>query len=99
MKRIILYSILFLAIVSAGLGLSFLLAKRSAEKIRESYRDEVSQLKSYLVIFHDNKFAPYWLFKGEYANLMTGATFDVYVSLLGNVTVPSRNDIARQRKR
>jgi hypothetical protein len=90
MKKIILYSILFFAVVLAGLGTSYLIAKRSAEKIRESYAGEVSQLKGHLIIFHANKLvAPYWVFRGEYANLMTGATFDVYVSLLGNVqTVP-----------
>lgn len=90
MKKIILCGILFFAVVLAGLESSFLVAKRSAEKIGESNAGEVSQLKGHLIIFHDNKFvAPYWLFKGEYANLMTGATFDVSVSLLGNVqTVP-----------
>jgi hypothetical protein len=89
MKKIILYSIISFTVILAGLGSSFLIAKRSAEKVRESYAGEVSQLKCHLIIFHDGEFAPYWLFIGEYANLMTGATFDVYVSLLGNVqTVP-----------
>jgi len=94
MKKIILYSILFFAVVLAGLGSSFLIAKSRAEKVKESYiyagkvsPGEVSQLKGYLMLFDNDKFAPCWLFTGEYVkvNVLTGAKFDVFVSLLGNV--------------
>jgi hypothetical protein len=85
MKKIIFNSIVFLAVVLAGLGFSFLISKRSAEKIRESYAGEVSKLKGHLILFNGDDFRPCWLFTGEYAKLMTGSTFDVYVSFLGNV--------------
>ncbi len=89
MKKIILYSIILFAIVLTGLGASFLTSKRNAEKVAERYAGEISPLKGHLILFHDDKFEPYWLFKGEYVNLMAGSTFNVYVSFLGNIqTVP-----------
>lgn len=85
MKKIVIYNIVFLAIILAGLGSSFLISKRSAEKYRESYAGDVSRLKGRMILFKGDDFRPCWLFTGEYANLMTGSTFDVYVSFLGNI--------------
>ena len=92
MKKIILFSIIFFAVVSTGLGSSFLISKRSAEKVAERYTGEISPLRGHLVLFTGDTFTPCWRFSGEYANLMTGSTFDVYVSFLGEVQkAPGRN--------
>jgi hypothetical protein len=85
MKKTIIYSIVFLAIILTGLGSSFLISKKSAEKVRGSYAGEVSRLKGRMILFKGDDFRPCWLFTGEYVNLMTGSTFDVYVSFLGNI--------------
>ena len=85
MKKSILYIIIFFAVVLAGLGSSFLISKRSAEKVAERYAGEIGPLKGHPILFTGDKFTPCWWFRGEYVNLMTGSTFDVYVSFLGNV--------------
>jgi hypothetical protein len=69
---------------------SFLISQNTAEKIRKNLNNEVSHLKGQLVLFQNDSFNPCWVFRGEYALVMTGATFDVYVSLTGDVLkVPS----------
>lgn len=58
----------------------------------KSYAAEIGPLKGHLILFAGDKFTPCWRFSGEYANRMTGSTFDVYVLFLGNVqTAPGRN--------
>jgi uncharacterized protein YpmB len=85
MKKTIIYSIIILIIVLSLFGASFFISQQAAEKVKENYTGEVSKLKGQLILFKGEKFSPCWVFKGEYANQMTGATFDVYVSLLGTV--------------
>ena len=91
MKKITLCIIIFFAVVLAGLGSSFVISKRSAEEVKamKSYAAEIGPLKGHLILLTGDKFAPCWRFSGEFVNLMTGSTFNVYVSLLGNVqTLP-----------
>lgn len=85
MKKIVIYSLTFIIIVLLGLGLSFWSAKKNADDIRMKFDGEVSNLKGRLVLFQGDDFSPCWVFRGEYIHMITGATFDVYVSLLGNV--------------
>ena len=85
MKRTIVYCILFVAIVfSTGLS-SYLVAKNRAYNVAIAFEGSLSPLKGQLVIFGGDPLAPCWVFRGEYSNVMTGATFDVYVSFFGEV--------------
>ena len=44
----------------------------------------ISSLRGHFLLFLRGK-GPCWLFSGTYLDALTGATFDVYVSLLGKV--------------
>lgn len=93
MKRTIIYCILFVAIVfSTGLS-SFLVAKNRADNVAIAFEGSLSPLKGQLVIFGDDPLFPCWVFRGEYSNVMTGATFDVYVSFFGKVLKKPGEDI------
>lgn len=84
MNRIVFCLILFF-IVIAGIFISYSISKTRTENIMLNYHMPISSLKSQLVIFMGDEFSPCWIFRGEYENAITGATFDVYVSLFGNV--------------
>ena len=85
MKRVIIYCVLLVAIVFTAGSISYFKAKTQADNVALAYQGPLSPLKGHLVIFGDYPLFPCWVFTGEYSNMMTGATFDVYVSFWGEV--------------
>lgn len=88
-KRIIVScSVLLLIIIGGGI-LSYSISKKRAECVVQKYPElSISPLKGRLILFIDDEWRPCWLFIGEYNNVLTGMTFDVYVSLFGRVLPP-----------
>ena len=60
-------------------------AQVKANKIRDTFVGNLSELKGSLVLFESEKFRPYWGFNAEYTDIMTGATFDIDISIFGKV--------------
>lgn len=85
MKKVILCFFILFAIVAGGSLLSYSASKSRAEIIAQNFRVPISPLEGHLVLFIDNEFSPCWIFIGEFESAITGATFDVYVSLFGKV--------------
>ena len=71
-------------VFTTGLS-SYLVAKNSANNVALAYEGSLSPLKGQLVLFGDDPLTPCWVFRAEYGNVITGATFDVYVSFFGKV--------------
>ena len=84
MKKLII-GFITLLLISLGVFLSYSVSKERAERIAHESKIPISPLKGKLIVFIDNEFLPCWVFRGEHENAMTGATFDVYVSLFGRV--------------
>jgi hypothetical protein len=85
MKRIIIYILIFIIMISIFGISSFYIAKNRANDIALTFKGPLSPLKGELVLFGDDPIFPCWVFSGEYSNAITGAKFDVYVSFLGKV--------------
>ncbi|GBC59963.1 hypothetical protein DENIS_0905 [Desulfonema ishimotonii] len=83
MKKIIILYLLL--IIIGGILISYSVSKERAENIVRNYEEPISPLKGQLIIFIGDKFSPCWLFRGEHKHALTGATFDVYVSMSGRV--------------
>ena len=72
-------------LIALGVFSSYSVSKGRAERIAQASKMPISPLKGGLIVLVDDEFLPCWVFRGEYENAMTGATFDVYVSLFGRV--------------
>jgi hypothetical protein len=84
-----LFVLVTLTIVLAALLLiSYVVAKTKAHKVAAQFAGDLSPLKGRLVLFVDGNFVPLWIFRAEYEQALTGATFDVYVSLCGTELQP-----------
>jgi hypothetical protein len=76
--------------------LSYIVAKRKALKVAASFKGNLSPFNSQLVLFGPPEITPSWAFRAEYSDLMTGSTFDVYVSLLGEVIkIPPKSEFPK----
>jgi len=94
MKKIAVAIVIVLLIIAAGGFSSYLEAKKQAKKVVQSFPGQLSPLSTQLVLFGSPNNFPCWVFRAEYSDLMTGATFDVYVSLWGNVfKIPPLSDM------
>ncbi len=78
---ILAISLLFIVFTSA----SFINAQNKAEKIKTTFEGNLSELKGRLILFENKKLSPSWYFSAEYADFITGATFDIEISILGDV--------------
>ena len=88
---------LILVIVVAGVFLSYSVSKEQAEEVAQRHQGSVSPLKGQLVLFIGDDFSPCWVFRGEYEDALTGATFDVYVSVFGRIIrAPSKGQLGVQ---
>lgn len=85
MKKYIIYFICLFFLILGGAFLSYSKALKSAKNISQYDSEQISPLKGNLILFINDEFSPCWIFRGEYKYLMTGATFDVHVSLFGHV--------------
>ncbi len=85
MKRIAYCIGLVVIIIIAGIYYSYSIAKTIAEKNVQNYHGAISPLKSQFVLFIDNELNPCWVFRSEYNDALTGATYDVYVTLFGSL--------------
>ena len=85
MKRIVIWLVLQSVFVLCLALASFLIAKKSADRVAFEFEVALSPLESRLILFGDDPWTPCWVFRWEYTNLITGATFDVYVSFTGKV--------------
>ncbi len=87
--KIIKLAILMLLIVIILSFSSFFYSKSVASKAANLYGEKLSFVASNLVLFGGDPYAPSWVYRWEYNNIMTGATFDVYVSFFGNIKYQS----------
>lgn len=81
---------IFIILLLSGIFLltgyvSFSISRKQANLVAERYRDIISPLKGELVLFIDGDFRPCWVFRGEPKELLSGSTYDVYVSLTGKI--------------
>ena len=66
---------------------SYLKSKEQAEMIAQECPLAVSPMRGQLILFMNGDFKPCWMFRGEYKEQITGATFDVYVSIFTKVLI------------
>ena len=85
MKKIIIFCCLLFLIVLGADFLSYAGSKERAESVEPYYRALNSQLMGQLILFIGDVFSPYRISIGEHKYVLTGVTFDVYVSLFGRV--------------
>ncbi|MCP4396204.1 MAG: hypothetical protein GY801_02685 [bacterium] len=86
MLRKILVCCSVILIVMGGGWLSYSVSKKHAgDFARSYYKGELSPLHGQIILFIDGDLKPCWLFRWEYDDAWTGATFDVYISLFGTV--------------
>ena len=85
MKKVILYFLILLLVVIIGMFCSYSVSKRRAEVVARNSHLPLSPLKGRLILFVGSEFHPCWIFMAEHQHLLTGGTFDIYVSLFGNV--------------
>jgi len=85
MKKIIILFLIIFIIIGILLFLSYSIAKGRAEEVAKRFPGNLSPLKSHLVLSIGNDFKPCWIFQAEYNDLLTGSTFDVYITLFGKV--------------
>ena len=64
---------------------SFMDAQNKAKKIENSFEGNLSPLRGSLILFKNGRLRPSWLFSAEYSDLMTGARFDINISIFGKV--------------
>lgn len=65
--------------------ISYTISKEQAEKVAQSFPGKLSPMTARLALYGVPELTPCWVFRAEYEGEMTGATFDVYLSLLGRV--------------
>ncbi len=93
MKKVTFCFLILLLIIITGAFCSYSVSKKRAQVIAQNSHLPLSPLKGHLILFVGDEFRPCWIFMGEHKYLLTGGTFDVYVSLFGNVieTPKSKN--------
>lgn len=85
-NKLIILPILILTILVFLGWQSLTLSRKNAEQIADSFKGNISPLRAQFVLVKDDKICvPYWIFRGEYEDLITGASFDVEISLFGKV--------------
>lgn len=84
MKIIIAICLTILLLFGAGF-FSYTKSKEQAKKVAQSFAGPLSPMKTQFILYIDHELTPCWVFRAEYEDVITGATFDVYVSLLGKV--------------
>ena len=84
-RKILIVCCILVFILVGGFSLSYSTSKRRAETIALGSKAPISPLEGQLVLFIGDDFIPCWVFRGEYKYAITGATFDVYVSIFGRV--------------
>jgi hypothetical protein len=84
MKKLTVCCFLIL-LIAGGSFISYAISKGRAQQVAESFSGPLSPLNTHLVLFGDPELTPCWVFIAEYENVITGATFDVYVSFFGKV--------------
>lgn len=75
--------------------ISYSVSRVRAEAIARPYAKSISPLRGQLILFIDNQFNPCWLFRAKYNEALTGATFDVYMSIFGT-QIKSKKKLAGQ---
>jgi len=85
MKKLTVACCLLILIVAGGCFYSYAISKERAQKVAESFPGFLSPMKTQLALYGDPELTPCWVFRAEYEDVLTGATFDVYVSLFGKV--------------
>ncbi len=78
-----------LLLIAVNVGVfftSYSCAKGKAEVVAQSCYYSISPLKAHLALFGNSELTPCWLFSAEYdqKGILSGSTFDVYVSFTGN---------------
>jgi len=86
MKKFLIGILILCFICSGSVVASYLIAKEKADMVAKSFPGNLSPMSAQLALFGAPELTPCWVFRAEYYDLMTGATFDVYISLLGKVT-------------
>lgn len=74
-----------ISIIAVVIFSSYLIAKQQAQKVAQSHPSSLSDFSTQLALFGSPELTPCWVFSADYAELMTGCTFDVYVSFYGKV--------------
>ncbi len=93
MKKIVKYAIIFFIIICCTGSISYYLARKNAKSIVKG-NTNLSSLRGNLVLYIDNKLKPCWLFKAEHNFILTGGTFDIYVSFMGKIIkIPNGNKL------
>lgn len=95
-RRLLTVCCVIVFVMAGGISLSYSVSKRRAQAIAEFSKGPISPLKGQLVLFIGDDFVPCWIFRGEYNDVMTGATFDVFVSLFGNVLIIPYKEIREE---
>ena len=85
MKKTKICILIFCLILIGSIAVSYLNAKVKADRVAKSFPGQLSSMSAQLAISGNTDLTPCWVFRTEYSDLTTGATFDVYISLLGNV--------------
>ena len=86
MKKIFIGIITVVIILIGSFSLSYINAKEKANLVAKTFTGNLSPFTTQLFILGGNtNLPPCWIFRAEYYDLITGATFDVYVSIFGKV--------------
>lgn len=86
MKKLLSVILLLTFLVIGGIFTSYSIAMKQAEKVANTYPGRLSKFSTNLILFGTpNPKPPFWYCRAEYSDAITGATFDVYVSLTGKV--------------
>jgi len=85
MRKVLLFGFLVVTIIIGSVLLSYYMAKDTAIDIAESSREQITPLKGGLVLYVSKDFSPRWVFRGEFIGVLTGSTYDIHMSLLGDV--------------
>jgi hypothetical protein len=94
MRKLVAIILLLLITLAAATYASYSIAERQAEKVAQSYPGPLSPLKAQLALYGIPGPTPCWVFRAEYSDAITGAMFEVYVSLLGNIIkIPPRSKV------
>jgi hypothetical protein len=76
---------LIILLIAGSSFFSYAISKGRAQKVAESFPGSLSSMRTHLALYGVPELTPCWVFSAEYEDVLTGATFDVYVSLLGKV--------------
>ena len=85
MKKLIVCILLLFVIIAGGFLASYFVAEEKAAQVANSFPGSLGSIETQFALHGLPKLTPCWVMRSEYANQMTGATFDVYVSFWGKV--------------